>query len=97
MPPSQNFVVVQNWPFGKKNQPPSPEKTPRLSEKSKTGILLLFGHGRPLDEKAIDEYNDSCSTVFNSYDIYTTQDICQTPLDNIQTPPDTIQTLSRHP
>ena len=52
-------------------------------------ILLLFGRGRSLGEKAIAESNDSSSTVFNSNGIYITPVICQTPLDIIQTSPDT--------
>ena len=42
-----------------KNQPPRPEKTPGLGEKSKMATLPLFGHARVLGEKAIVEYNNS--------------------------------------
>ena len=57
-----------------------------------TPNIGVFAYERALEEKAIAKSNDSYSTVFNSYDTYTTPDICQTPLDIIQTPPDTIQT-----
>ena len=57
-----------------------------------TPNIGVFAYDRALEEEAIAESNDSYSTVFNSYDTYTTPDICQTPLDIIQTPPDTIQT-----
>ena len=76
-PPELCSGVIQAiW---EKNQPPSFRKTPGTLQKTKPGILLIFGQGRSLEEKGIDEYNDSYSTVFNSYDIYTTPDICQTP------------------
>ena len=44
-----------------------------------TPNIGVFAYERALEEKAIAESNDSYSTVFNSYDIYTTPDICQTP------------------
>ena len=56
-----------------KNQQPGFKKTPMTGEKSEMDILLIFGCGRPLGEKATSEYNDSCSTVFKLYDIYTPQ------------------------
>ena len=57
-----------------------------------TPNIAVFAYEKALEEKAIAELNDSYSTVFNSYDTYTTPDICQTHLDIIQTPPDTMQT-----
>ena len=152
MPPSQNFVVVQNWPFGKKISLLAPKKPPdsvkslkwafcsylatggHWMKKQQMNITTLvqlfsihmisippktsarhpqttsrhpqtlsrhspdtpdigvFAYERALEERAIAASNDSYSTVFNLYDTYTTQDICQTPLHIIQTPPDTIQT-----
>ena len=59
-----------------KNQQPSLQKTPLLSEKSETAMLPPFSRRRSLGEKAICEYFVCYTTVFNFYDIYTTPDIC---------------------
>ena len=68
-----------------------------LREIEQTYFTRIIGctNGRSQEEKAIAEYNDPYSTVFNLYDIYTSHtsarhhpDTFQTPIDIIQTPPD---------
>ena len=71
-----------------------------LREIQQTYFTQCTGYtiGRSLGEKAIAEYYDTYSTVFNSYDIHTPRhlpdtfrhhpDTFQTPIYTIQTPPD---------
>ena len=75
------------------------QQTLMTSQKCENAILPLFGCGRSLGEKTKASYNGFYSTVYDLYDIYTSPDICLTPLDMIQTPSDTHRHHpdSRHP
>ena len=85
MPPPQNFVVDQNWPFGTKISLLGPKKPPGTVKSLNWPFCPYSAMRRCWEKKTILEYNNSYWTVFNLYDISTPPDICQTPLDMIQT------------